>query len=80
MLGREGSCARLRVESGLILIKHAVIDILLEYIYLGCRELASAHTLLEEHVQLCEGSTCGIRQSKVYIDNAAEAKPGLWSL
>jgi hypothetical protein len=61
------------VEPLLVVTQDCPLDIFMEHIDLGRRELACANALLEEHVQLSEGAATRLGDTKVGIDDAEEA-------
>jgi hypothetical protein len=54
-------------------VKNLIIDRLVEDIDLGSSELASADTLLEQNTQLGKGTTIGLGEAEVGVDDAQEA-------
>lgn len=60
-----------------VLLRHGRVDVRLEHIYLRRGELAGAHALLEEQVQLGKSAARGLRYPEVGVDQAQEANAGL---
>lgn len=61
-------------------VKNLIIDRLVEDINLGSSELASADTLLEQDTQLGKGTTIGLGEAEVGVDDAEEADATLKNL
>lgn len=61
-------------------VKNLIINRLVEDIDLGRSEVASADTLLEQNTQLGKGTTIGLGEAEVGVDDAEEADATLGNL
>ncbi len=60
-----------------ILIQSVTLNLLGKYVDLGGSELSSADAFFEEQIQFGKGTSSGLRDSEVCVDQAKEARSRL---